>query len=54
MVTIKRALSVKDDTNNEKVRIVMTLIIENVLMWWVNEEQKLHINPLQISWELFE
>ena len=24
-------------------------------MWWVNEEQKLHINgPLQVSWDLFE
>ena len=54
MVTVKRTLSFKDDTNNEKVWIAMTLLIENVLMRWVNEEQKLHINPLQISWELFE
>jgi len=32
----------------------MSLLIDEALMWWVSIEQKLHITPLQVSWELFK
>ena len=54
LVGIKRALSFRDYTSNEKAQISMRLLKGDALLWWVNEERKLHVTPLQVTWELFE
>ena len=54
LMSVTRSLSFKEYTTNEKAQIAMSLLIDEALMWWVSIEQKLHITPLQVSWELFE
>lgn len=54
LVGIKRALSFRDYISNEKTQISMSLLKGDALLWWVNEERKLHIASLQVTWELFE
>ena len=46
LVGVKRALRFKDYTTNEKAQIAMSLLKGEALLWWVNEESKLHIGPL--------
>ena len=54
LVGVKRALSFKDYKSTEKVQITMSLLKGDALLWSVNEERKLHVTPLQVTWELFE
>ena len=32
----------------------MSLIKGEALLWWVNEEKKMKVTPLQVTWEMFE
>ena len=49
LVGIKRALSFRDYTSNEKAQISISLLKGDALLWWVNEERKLHVAPLQVT-----
>jgi len=49
-----RVLNFKYNTTNEKAQMAMSLLTKEALTWWINIKQKLHISPLQVSWELFE
>ena len=46
LVGVKRDLSFKYYTTNEKAQIAMSLLKGEELLWWVNEESKLHIGTL--------
>lgn len=54
VTAVKRALSFKAYTSTEKAQISMSLLNGNALLWWVNEETKMQVTPVQVTWEMFE
>ena len=54
VIAVKRALSFKAYTSGEKAQISMSLLKGDTLLWWVNEETKMQVTPLQVTWEIFE
>ena len=54
VVSVKRARSFKEYASREKAQIAMSLLKGEALLWWVNEETKMKITSLQVTWEMFE
>lgn len=54
VMVVKRALSFKAYTSTEKAQISMSLLKRDSLLWWVNEETKMQVTPVQVTWEMFE
>jgi hypothetical protein len=51
MVGVNKELSVKTCTIMEKAQIEISLPKGEALLWWVNEETKLQVTPLQVTWK---
>ena len=47
VIGVKRALSFKAYTSREKAQIEMSLLTGEALLWWVNEEMKMQVTPLE-------
>jgi len=54
VIGVKRALSFKAYTSREKAQISMSLLKVDALLWWVNEETKMQVTLVQVTWEMFE
>eukprot|EP00253_Pinus_taeda_P008878 PITA_08878 len=54
VMAVKRALSFKAYTSTEKAQISMSLLKGDALLWWINEETKMQVTPVQVTWEMFE
>jgi len=54
VMAVKRALSFKAYTSTEKAQISMSLLKGDALLWWINEEMKMQVTPVQVTWEMFE
>eukprot|EP00253_Pinus_taeda_P028908 PITA_28908 len=54
VMAVKRALSFKAYTSTEKAQISMGLLKGDALLWWINEETKMQVTPIQVTWEMFE
>jgi len=51
---VKRCLSFQEYTSLEKAQMAMTWLEDATLIWWINEEKKLHLSATEVTWELFE
>ena len=46
---VKRSLSFNEYASREKAQITMSLLKGETLLWWVNEEMKMKVTPLQVT-----
>jgi len=54
VISVKEALSFKTYSSMEKIQIKMSILKGEALLWWVNEETKMKVTPLQVTQEMFE